>query len=808
MFEEAYVLADPDYYERVEAIADRGREFAPGMVPDGWRHEDRELWRVWSRADQTLVERDWTVEVSARADRMAPVLDVFADECFSRGIPFRHVAAERFLMLLQHEHAPREQSGRLLTAYPAEQSAAAGLMAALHGRLAREEGPYILKTLRYGDSKVVHYRRGTFAAPSTSAADGSAAGTDSRRREFAFEHAVRQDGGGGTYVGRQIETGRRVLIREARDHAGLSWDGRTAVERLRDEWRTRRSLHRALPGFCPEPIAYFRDWEHEFLVTEFISGLTLNSWVVRRSPLTHFGEYLHTFDSYLTDCESIVLSLEEQLSALHAAGYALGDVGARNVVLDARGRPRIVGFEPTRSDDHGISALVRLMLGPTLEAAVRHPRSLAHLKADLEEHAVIPPTLWRRAARPHDREGADGGERLPDPEAVAADPERHVRALRDKVAHALTAMGDAANPHRIYPSIPDGYATNTTCVAFGTAGVLHALRQCGIPVPAAIVTRFRADALAEAATLPPGLNIGLAGIAWVLAEYEYLNEARDLLARASDHPGTCGSASLAAGAAGVALAHLSLYERTGDDEHVDAAVRLMDAVPTRDEALLPLLGAHDPSGWLHGRCGIAWTLLPLGAVTGDGGYLDRGRQLLHAELDRATHPGNPAFQFLVSAKDRRAMPYLYCGTAGMLRTIARYNRVAGDERLSDAESRLVPSLRTPYTVMPGLYQGISGLGFTLAELGADGQDAHRARAAAIRTARALFKYAVPGPTGVRFHGEQAKRFSADLYSGGAGILLFLDEVLSPRRDRLFSLDALAARAESICPRSTRSARSG
>jgi hypothetical protein len=116
-----------------------------------------------------------------------------------------------------------------------------------------------------------------------------------------------------------------------------------------------------------------------------------------------------------------------------------------------------------------------------------------------------------------------------------------------------------------------------------------------------------------------------------------------------------------------------------------------------------------------------------------------------------------------------------------------------DERLAAALPRLLSPLRTTFTVMPGLHQGLAGLGFALAghaELTGD-EDSRRD---AIRVARGLFKFAVPHPTGARFLGDQLMRFSADLWSGSSGVLLFLAQLLDPRPDALFTVDALAVPA--------------
>ncbi|MFJ2959254.1 class III lanthionine synthetase LanKC [Streptomyces sp. NPDC087270] len=851
MIEQTYAMADPDYYRPVETLADRGREYAPSKVPDGWQSFDHYLWRSWGRKGRPMPDQGWKVHVSARADRIADVLDVVADECFARGIPFKHVAATRFVLLLQHKHASRTQSGKLVVAYPADERAARTLMSALAARLESEQGQFILTDRRFGDSQVVHYRYGSFTPRRRLQPDGTGTPVlrDGRgrivtdRREprfhlpegitdpfapdsapddtgtdfhgFAFDHAVRHSNGGGTYAGRELATGRKVFIKEARDHTGLSWDGLTAVERTRREWDTLRALHDAHPGICPEPIAYFREWEHEFLVTEFIEGMTLNSWVVARSPVTQVEARRPDFDRYTADCQAVVASLTEQVRVLHALGYLFGDVSPGNVLVGDGDQPRLVDFEAARGlrdkgvsvatdgyappahlvrddpavqDDYGISALVRLMLGPTFATADRYPRSLEHLRADLQDRMAVPPALWERAVRYHP---ADGPELLPGPREVAADPVRHLRDLRDKVADALTSMADPDRADTLFPTIPDGYASNTVCVAYGSAGVLHALRHSGVTVHEDLVARFRRDALATAGSLPPGLHVGLAGVAWVLADHGYLDEARDLLAAATEHPLTGRRAGFAEGAAGVAMTHLSLFEHTGDHRHVDTAERLLSALPA-DGELAGLLAPDDPTGWLHGRCGIAWALHPLAAVTGDTGHLDRGVRLLHHELDRAMPAGSASPHFPLSATDRRSMPYLFSGTAGILRAVCRYTTVCDDERLAAVESDLLPRLRTTYTVMPGLYQGLAGLGFALADHAAVSGDEASARSA-LRTARALFKYAVPGATGVRFHGEKLKRFSADLWSGGAGVLLFLDQVLGAGQDRLFSLDRLSAR---------------
>jgi lantibiotic modifying enzyme len=340
----------------------------------------------------------------------------------------------------------------------------------------------------------------------------------------------------------------------------------------------------------------------------------------------------------------------------------------------------------------------------------------------------------------------------------------------------------------VFPTIPEGHLSNTVCVAYGTAGVVHALGRAGWPLPDGLIDRLRCDALSTVEELGPGLYVGTAGIAHVLAGNGLLGEARDLLAHADRHPLTGESATLFGGASGVALTHLALYGHTRDEYHVDRAVALAASLPP-DADLAGRLGPDDATGLMHGRCGVALMFAQLAGVTGERRHLTRAVRLLHAELDRAVDPDAPGLLFPMSATDSRAMPYLYSGSAGLVHAATRCLRIADDERLAAELPRLLAPLRLTYTALSGLFQGLSGYAFTLADHAAATDD-ETSRRAAVRVARGLFKYSVPHRTGVRFLGDKLMRYSAELWSGSAGVLLALAHVLDPRPDALFTVDAL------------------
>ena len=851
-----FTIADPEFYAPLDSATDRGQVYRPDQVPEGWLSTESGVWTVWHREGLGVAVDGWKVHVSARSERLEEVLDIVAGICFELDVPFKHLSARLFYQWTHYKHAPRPQCGKFIAAYPPDVASARELMERLTAALKGEDGPYILSDRRFPGSRVVHYRYGGFARVEQAQADGTSTllvrdghgkHVEDRRKVsfhlpegvvdpfavrvatpvagpeaagprsfggFVFEKAIRHSNSGGTYRARELSTGRTVFAKEARAHIGVKQDGCDARGTLRGEWETLQALHHAAPGLAPEPVAYFSEWEHDFLVSEFVDGMTMQRWLVSNTPLVRVGATSEDFAAYYGRCEKVISGVERAVERLHACGYLFVDISPGNVLVDDEDGVRLIDFEaahrrgtgftvlgtpgytppadlvgddPAVYDAYGIAALAQLLVAPLHHVVQRNPDVLAHLQHDLTELGPVPDPLWKRLTAFH---APGGSATLPSPEQVAEDPVTHLTDLRDRIADALLAMADADHPATIFPTVAQGYSANTLCVAYGAAGVVHALHRAGRTVPEGVLERLRREALDKMDDLVPGLHVGTAGVARVLADQGLLEEARALLDAADRNPITARSATLLGGAAGVALSHLALYRRAGDEHHLDRAMALAAGLPADDE-LVAQLGADDATGLLHGRTGVALMLHQLATVTGDPDHLARGLRLMHAELDREGDPESPGMAFPVSSTDKRQMPYLYCGSAGVVHVATRYLQTVDDERLATSMPRLLTQLRMPYTAMPGLYQGMSGLGLALVDhamLTGDQAD----HEAAMRAGRALFKYAIPHPTGVRFPGDQMLRLSADLWSGSSGVLLFLTQLLDPRPDALFTVDAPTA----------------
>ena len=669
-------LANDQYYTPLHHLSDSGHRFQPAVVADGWSATRSDIWTRWSATGLTCPDQGWKIHISAQLDRADAVLNEVATACFAERVTFKHVSNELFFLLMHHKHANRAQAGKFCALYPRDEPTARRLMDRLAEALAEESGPYILSDRRYLDSRTVHYRFGAFQPRGRQLPEGTyqwlvrdGNGRDRVDRRIAsftlpdgivdpfavataprqgplvvhgyeFTSAIAPSNAGGTYQGRDVRTGTTVFIKEARAHNGLYWDRSTAQQRLRRESDVLTALHRAAPGVCPQPLDYFPEWEHEFLVTEFVEGIPLNRWIALNTPVIQANRTAADYAAYYAACARILAALDGDLDRIHALGYRFGDLNPRNIMVLSDGTARLVDFEaashcdepailmgadgyapppglssddPFGGDAYAMAAVALGLLMP-LHSVVQHrPANLRLLRRDLEGGAQVPGWLWDRATR-FSRSEDDWPPQLPHPHQLDQQPRECLEQLLHGVRNTLLAQADPANPDSMFPTSPPGLASNTTCVAFGTAGVVHALHLSGAEVPDAVLARLRREAIELRHELPPGLHFGSAGVGWVLAELGLVEEGVDVIGALDTHPIARRSASLGGGLAGIGLAHLRLHRWTGEQRQLDRAVQAGETILGWDN-LAQASATATPSGCCMGvpvsRCScIIWLAVP------------------------------------------------------------------------------------------------------------------------------------------------------------------------------------------------------
>ena len=824
------------------------------LIPHDWRLVRSDTWFNAMPPAAELPPQGWKIHVSSTREEAVDVLRKTIEVLVDEGVPFKFALDPTMLLHLNAKNWPRSGSGKFVTIYPPDEQRFVALVQRLAAALAGHRGPYVLSDRRYGDSGVVYYRYGGFVRsgtvsptgeqqPTITAPDGTQV-PDDRRPFFSLpywvtdpfpaepdgtEDRVLRDGRytveralhfsntGGVYVAADAATGARVVVKEARPHSG--GDGfADSHDLLSKEHAVLEAL--ASTGVAPRPVELFREWEHLFLVEEYVSGVSLWTFAADQNKLLVPDLDADEAREFRERLRTIWVSLAAALEKAHAAGVVLGDLSPRNVLVDpetievrfidfeatvrlgvdtsarlvtpgfASPRQRREGVRDVTDDYYALGALMLSSLFPLNTMFELDPSARERVLASVARDVRLP-AAWRDtiaallgddpAARPapadvvrvvEDRGGSQPAS--PAPVVLPADAE-----LEDLVARVVSHIADSADysrRDRLYPADAQVFGTNPLNLTSGAAGVAYALHRVTGDVPGRAMAWMLSHDVSPAA-YPPGLHIGTAGVAWAFAELGEVGVAARLMDGAREHPRRFATHSVQSGAAGYGLAALRLWRATDREEYLADAVAAAEhlrASAFDDGETLSWPGSDGAAriGYAHGASGVAAFLLYLHLATGDERWLDAGRAALGFDLGFAVERDGVLSFPGRTDQQRPLLPYLDAGSAGVGRALVRYYAVTGDEQYRKTLDPLTRDCARRYALLPGLFHGLAGLGDLLLDC-ADLLGEPQFREEARRVADGVRLFAVERPAGIAFPGELLLRISADYATGSAGIALFL-----------------------------------
>ncbi|MGH3927213.1 MAG: serine/threonine protein kinase, partial [Pseudonocardiaceae bacterium] len=354
---EVYCIADPLFYDSMIGPS-RSESFdaAQRPVPDGWERRIASNWVVMNPVGASVPQQGWKVHASACLDNAERILETVWAYCIPRQIQFKFLASRNVVHMRNAKYAPRGSSGKFVTIYPADVDALGMILHDLGDRLAGEPGPYILSDLRWNDGPL-YVRYGGFALRHCLSARGDrvpaiedpsgALVPDRREAVFAtppwvtlpdllvpqlaarnattvatlpyrIEQVLHFSNGGGLYDARDQRTGTRVVLKEARPHAGLAADGADAVQRLRRERETLEHLA-GIEG-VPAIHDHFTLGEHHFLALEFVEGTSLNKVFTQRYPMSDPAAGPAEIAAHTEWAVQVCAQVEGIVAAIHGRG--------------------------------------------------------------------------------------------------------------------------------------------------------------------------------------------------------------------------------------------------------------------------------------------------------------------------------------------------------------------------------------------------------------------------------------------------------------------------------------------------------
>jgi hypothetical protein len=852
-------------------------------MPAGWHRTTHGEWCVCVPSGCSIPAQGWKIHVSACPDNAAKALAATWAYCVPRGISFKFLRGPLALLMRNSKYAPRGSSGKLVTIYPQDEADCERILSELDELLEGESGPYILSDLRYRNGPLFVRYGGfsqrlcldssgelvpaiedpsgqlvpdvrtpvfspppwatlpAFLAPHLAVRDAvSTAGLP-----YRFERALHFSNGGGVYAGVDKRSGERVVLKEARPHAGLAADGADAVTRLRRE----RDILSRLAGLPAAPAVrdYFELGEHHFLVQEFIEGTTLNSCYASRYPLIGPVPTQADLAEYTAWAMHVCEGAERAITAVHERGVIFNDLHMFNVIVRPDGGVTLIDFEAAAYADEGkrpvignpgfvaprdrtgfaidrysLACLRLAVFMPLTMLIPLDPGKAAHLADVIYEHFPVPREFLAEAvtditgaAWPRERQAPPRMAR-----AAAAQPARPPQATRpaDVADPAGTARQGAGHRHA------DG-ADGWPWLSPDRRGWLRA-SPAMVDAILASATPGRDDRLFPGDIrqfTEPGGGLGLAhgaaGVLYALSQVAGVRLAtyEEWLIKRATSPPSGVRLGLYDGLTGVAhvlrdLGHhdaagriISIFlsdrwERLGTDLYgglAGAALALLDHADATADAAARAAGLHavEIVEERMTRWGAGQARPRAGLLRGASGpALLFVRMYERTGQDRFLDLASDALaadlgrcvtdgkQALQVDDGWRVLPYLDNGSVGIGMVLEEFLAHRADAGFAAAARAIRRAACSLFYAQSGLLSGRAGMLFHLARRMPAGTAADDPDVAA--HVRLLAWHAVRYRDGLAFPGNQVFRLSMDLGTGTAGVLLALAAALSTSRGGL------------------------
>ena len=759
-----------------------------GPIP-GWVGRDAGPWSTWAplAPAEPLPRQGWKIHVSA-LPRDAAVVGAAARICREQGVAHKMLRTRELVLASQLKYADPVQSGKVFTCYPA-----AGRLEALALRLADElpclphppvQGePHLAGSpvsLRHGafqaewlldtagtprpgvrvDGAVVEDRRGIeqHSAPGLPAAlmaRVEATSPEDEHLEISQVRLLHRSNAGGVYSAQWH--GRRVVLKEARDHCGLDLEEQPAGIRLRHEWKALRRL--AGTGVAPEPLDHLRVGSSEFLVMGLVPGASLATVLKTRHPSA-----VPNADrtGYLEWLDGVSGRLDELVATMNRMGIVHGDLHPGNL-MDGPDGLVAIDFESCTIDGAGPSAgLHHPQFSRARDAPDDHADESARrrIMAVLEVPALISADQSGPVQTEMLRVGSQElrGDGAPLPTSTRTEPLRV-----EELVEGIKAFADPSRPERLFPGDPVQFQRPGAGLGLlhGSAGVLLSLHLLGETVDQPLLD-ILCEQIRALQVLPRGVADGAEGMAWALLRMGRPDEAEQLLERCiarglpdADCPwwanGTAGIAAVL-DKAGAALERADFTRMAGQQRRLTCEA-LESGMPGR-------------AGLLHGWAGVGLALLPLRS---DGPSVGQAAAALRLERGRLSMDG----RVLTAVSGSRRMPYLGHGglAAALLARMLPPGSFGDDDAVLSLIAAAGASCRSPHVLEAGLIRGRAGLLMALRAL-APGDRVSAEHARRLRWGCTRVTDGSGAPRTVVL-GRAGARAGLDLASGSAGVALAL-----------------------------------
>ena len=338
-------------------------------------NSSEQFWCIYELPNLPL--QGFKIHISSSYETAERTLEIVSRLCYENKVSFKFIKDKKSLFWMYSKNGDRISAGKFIVIYPKDNREFLSLLNILYDSLKNEpEGPYILTDKRFKNSNI-YYRYGAFKYITNSNGDyflkdpNGDLILDERKPFFTLpefiklpkeleneelvtneetkldlyniDEAIKFSNSGGIYIATEISNGKKYIIKEARPFLGIDREGKYVVDRLKSEANSLITL-KALDNVV-DFIDYFKLVNNEFLVLEFISGISLGDWVSENYPL----KFNENTDNYFKKCFEIIKTLKDTLNKIHESNIAICDLKPENIMIGENFQITIIDFETASS---------------------------------------------------------------------------------------------------------------------------------------------------------------------------------------------------------------------------------------------------------------------------------------------------------------------------------------------------------------------------------------------------------------------------------------------------------------------------
>lgn len=655
---------------------------------------------------------------------------------------------------------------------------------------------------------------------------------------------------GGTYLASDLTSGDEVLIKEARPHTTISHIPKWRFYAEDSIKREQKVLNKLSELNCiARGIEVFNEGGHTFAVQQFIDGFSFARFRAQDNILlTPFDGNREKIKRFCEAFQAVGINLIKAILAVHRRNIVIGDVSPYNILIDEERNIYLVDLESswdhrwsadpdelssvwmtpgyrsrgkgakqsvTYSDDWYAAGMVLFsMLLPVNRLNALSPGIYEQFMAIMTEAAQLPGwvpqairllTLGKPIAalkllelEGHDHKPVVYQKPVNTTSAFVYDDislSEQVKQTATGITQYIIATSNTKRSDCLWPSDYKIFSTNPMCIAYGACGPALYLHTTGADIPEKI-DRWMCKQPLSLERYPPGLYLGLSGIAYTFWQIGHKQRAQDTLKMALESDLLYQDWGIFYGASGCGMVCMQMYLWTNDEWYMDKAIEIGERIASESVSNGHGVGWQDSTGdmlkpgYAYGGSGIALFFLYLSHLTQQTQFLSAARNALEYDIAAASvdySDGLPRW----ALRDKAGVwsPYWLEGGCGIGGAIIRFFVMLQEGRYLKLAHDVARANYSRFTILPAQFEGLSGIGdfmLDMHQVTGDSGFANKAR----DIAKSILLYRIQKDNGIAMPGRSLSRISNDYGYGSAGVGVFLDRFMNGKTRLLHDLEGL------------------